>query len=522
MSRHDGVSCDSCLKGNFRGKRYKCLVCYDYDLCATCYEAGVTTTRHTTDHPVQCILTRTDFDIFYGGEALSPEQPQSFTCPYCSKMGFTEVSLQEHVTSEHMDASNEVVCPICAALPGGDPNHVTEDFSAHLTLEHRAPREFDEPAGVRHVRRIPHPGRGVGGTRTRRATNMHFSSGGASLTGLSPSGRESMDPIAELLSQLSSVRSRAAAAQSVSSQLQQLEMQLQSTRQQLERIPRRPETAKAPSGVPVSSSNQAELSTTGASSGAAGGSSSSSSNTSNSQFLLSRCMDSVISGMDSEAQQERASRSMFVQEVLLSTLTEQLNLLDGGEQVEDFDKLLDKTASAAPSSVKETVPEDIGTLENTNCSGIHPISERNAASAEPLLSKNLAPKPAEKVSGTKQKSTSTALQGVSVPVGGAGGGASRQNMIQFQLQNQGHGQGLHMRSGQGSLAIPNNHPSMPVAVGGGGAAYENENPQPLPGRPGSAGRERERDGRMSHGSAKRTMVKHLPATKATDREPPPH
>ena len=34
------------------------------------------------------------------------------------------------------------VCPICAALPGGDPNHVTDDFSAHLALEHRAPREF--------------------------------------------------------------------------------------------------------------------------------------------------------------------------------------------------------------------------------------------------------------------------------------------------------------------------------------------------------------------------------------------
>ena len=59
---------------------------------------------------------------------------------------------------------------------------------------------------------------------------MHFSSGGSTLTGLSPSGRENMDPIAELLSQLSSVRSRAAAAQSVSSQLQQLEMQLQTTR----------------------------------------------------------------------------------------------------------------------------------------------------------------------------------------------------------------------------------------------------------------------------------------------------
>lgn len=34
------------------------------------------------------------------------------------------------------------ICPICAALPGGDPNHVTDDFTAHLTLEHRAPRDL--------------------------------------------------------------------------------------------------------------------------------------------------------------------------------------------------------------------------------------------------------------------------------------------------------------------------------------------------------------------------------------------
>ncbi len=62
---------------------------------------------------------------------------------------------------------------------------------------------YDESSSVRHVRRMFHPGRGLGGPRARR-TNMHFTSG--STGGLSssssqsstytPSNREAMDPIA--------------------------------------------------------------------------------------------------------------------------------------------------------------------------------------------------------------------------------------------------------------------------------------------------------------------------------------
>ena len=95
-----GVSCDFCMKSNFRGRRYKCLICYDYDLCAECYESNATSTRHTTDHAVQCILTRSMLEVAYGSGSSS-RQFQSFTCPYCSKKGFSDATLLEHVTAEH-------------------------------------------------------------------------------------------------------------------------------------------------------------------------------------------------------------------------------------------------------------------------------------------------------------------------------------------------------------------------------------------------------------------------------------
>lgn len=323
MSRHEGVSCDSCLKGNFRGKRYKCLLCYDYDLCATCYEAGASTTRHTADHPMQCILTRSDFDLYYGGEAASVEHPQSFTCPFCGRMGLTESTLTEHVAAEHSESSIEIVCPVCASQPGGEPNHVTDDFSAHLALDHRN-RDIDEPSGSRHVRRIPHAGRGMSSNRARRS-QMQFTSAG--LASLSPNSRDSMDPIAELLSQLSTVR-RSNLAQPNTSQLQQLQMQLQMerqqaqvARQQLERIPRRQAaTASISTSAGAGSSIQTHYAV------ALDNSSSPTPATSGPQFLLSRCTDPVITEGEQQALEvEYADRSLFVQELLLNTLGEQFN-----------------------------------------------------------------------------------------------------------------------------------------------------------------------------------------------------
>lgn len=385
MSRHEGVSCDSCLKSNFRGRRYKCLICYDYDLCAICYEEGATSTRHSADHPMQCILTRSDFELYYGGEVLTPDQPQSFTCPYCKRMGLSDSALLEHVSSEHTDTGLEVVCPVCAALPGGDPNLVTDDFAGHLSLEHRSGSRdlisfLDEPSAIRHggVRRMPHSGRALGGPRSRRS-NMHFSSSGGGLSALSPSGRESVDPIAELLQQLSSVR-RGGAPQP--SQLQQLQMQIQlerqqvtAARQQLERLPRRQQqpvvssatnatgggsNASASGGSASTSQQSSSIITLNAGGGGGGGSrdapiapssslpmvssgglaacnilggvsasaaaaaaaaASAAASQQQSQFLMARFMVPSLDDAElAQLERDRADRSQFVQSLMLSTI----------------------------------------------------------------------------------------------------------------------------------------------------------------------------------------------------------
>lgn len=479
MSRHEGVSCDSCLKSNFRGRRYKCLICYDYDLCANCYEEGATSTRHSAVHPMQCILTRSDFDLYYGGEVLTPDQPQSFTCPYCKRMGLSDSALLEHVSSEHTDTGLEVVCPVCAALPGGDPNLVTDDFAGHLSLEHRSGSRdlisfLDEPSAIRHggVRRMPHSGRALGGPRSRRS-NMHFSSSGGGLSTLSPSGRESVDPIAELLQQLSSVR-RGGAPQP--SQLQQLQMQIQlerqqvsAARQQLERLPRRQQqpvvssTANSTGGSNntgnISTSQQSSsiitLNATGSRDAPIASSSSlpmvsSGIGTNNilcgvsavtvtaashqqSQFLMARFMIPTLDDAELEQlERDRADRSQFVQALMLSTIaniqsfsklpnddvTDELNSLNlgvGSNHNSTINKNVKK--SAAEAEEHDGAANHASCKEDGNCDNLKQVdSDSVTDELQSLHSTQVLPR-----GGSGQQHSGKAKSS-SKSMGGAGSG----------------------------------------------------------------------------------------------------
>lgn len=45
--KHPNIVCDGCDSQGIGGMRYKCSVCYDYDLCYTCYHGD----KHDLSHP---------------------------------------------------------------------------------------------------------------------------------------------------------------------------------------------------------------------------------------------------------------------------------------------------------------------------------------------------------------------------------------------------------------------------------------------------------------------------------------
>lgn len=147
-------------------------------------------------HILSCIYDITSFRTFYLSRLAI-----RIVCLWCWHVAFSVDAVSSLFLTLYCHflffLPLSQVCPICAASPGGDPNHVTDDFIAHLTLEHRMPRDSEETGNARHLRRMFHPGRGLG-SRSRR--NMHFGQGSGLSSGgpmsSSPNSRDAMDPIA--------------------------------------------------------------------------------------------------------------------------------------------------------------------------------------------------------------------------------------------------------------------------------------------------------------------------------------
>ncbi|KAH8307837.1 hypothetical protein KR059_000655 [Drosophila kikkawai] len=134
---HQNICCDGCQRVEFRGRRFRCMRCTNYDLCGDCYDQQIETQAHSIDHPMQLIPEPgQEPGLQLGNEMLElVHLSNCYTCPYCGLFGCSAKQLIKHVYDQHRLSEGYVACPMCASLPAVELLAI-RNLSRHLLLNH--------------------------------------------------------------------------------------------------------------------------------------------------------------------------------------------------------------------------------------------------------------------------------------------------------------------------------------------------------------------------------------------------
>ena len=122
MEAVNGISCDSCNK---LGCKYKCLICYDYDLCADCHRKSKKVheaNNHVWNHPMQLIKAGIDYSLCDSCQTTD-FRGNRYKCMVCRDYDLCSDCHRYRASTEHnsshpmeridKDLSKGIFCDLC-------------------------------------------------------------------------------------------------------------------------------------------------------------------------------------------------------------------------------------------------------------------------------------------------------------------------------------------------------------------------------------------------------------------------
>jgi len=126
---HDGITCDNCKAVSFTGVRYRCSMCPNYDLCASCIERNESSgeRRVATFHDATHIFYRLSKQSRLCQEAAVDKFPVIINCSQCVHTGVVCSYCQAFNVVGYLykcqQCPNINLCEACEVKGLHDPSH---------------------------------------------------------------------------------------------------------------------------------------------------------------------------------------------------------------------------------------------------------------------------------------------------------------------------------------------------------------------------------------------------------------
>lgn len=137
---HEFVACDFCHPletfGNIHGKRYKCAVCENFDLCEPCYLSNVEIMGHHPDHPMMVIPDSRHFRSFHHSSVLSQNVDRNQdSCPDIALRTHQEFSFKGLLNQRLGPDNPHLLSEIEKCIVSSEKYHALEDLLGDLPVE---------------------------------------------------------------------------------------------------------------------------------------------------------------------------------------------------------------------------------------------------------------------------------------------------------------------------------------------------------------------------------------------------